>query len=66
VGIVRHPDPQPCSACAVGEWDMCRNGGYTGAGPIGLLAALLAQQRGWRRALEPQPDDIKVVIDLAL
>jgi threonine dehydrogenase-like Zn-dependent dehydrogenase len=113
VGIVRHPDPQPCSACAVGEWDMCRNGGYTehgikerdgfcverfisepgflvrldssardtgvllepasvvakawdhierigqrtaswraervlitGAGPIGLLAALLAQQRG--------------------
>jgi threonine dehydrogenase-like Zn-dependent dehydrogenase len=113
VGIVRHPDPQPCSACAAGEWDMCRNGGYTehgikardgfcverfisepgflvrvdrnardtgvllepasvvakawdhierigqrtaswragrvlitGAGPIGLLAALLAQQRG--------------------
>lgn len=113
VGIVRHPDPQPCPACAIGEWDMCRNGGYTehgikerdgfcverfisepgflvrvdqglrdtgvllepasvvakawdhierigqrtaswrankvlitGAGPIGLLAALLAQQRG--------------------
>lgn len=29
VGIVRHPDPEPCAACAVGEWDMCRNGGYT-------------------------------------
>jgi glucose 1-dehydrogenase len=29
VGIVRHPDPEPCEACAVGEWDMCRNGGYT-------------------------------------
>lgn len=29
VGIVRHPDPVPCSNCAVGEWDMCRNGQYT-------------------------------------
>ena len=29
VGIVRHPDPVPCSACAIGEWDMCRNGLYT-------------------------------------
>jgi threonine dehydrogenase-like Zn-dependent dehydrogenase len=112
VGIVRRPDPEPCPCCAVGEWDMCRNGrfvergikgahGYgsewwrvspdfavkvdpvlgdlgvllettsvvakaweqverigaracfdpqtaliTGAGPVGLLAALLARQRG--------------------
>jgi len=111
-GVVRRPDPVPCGACAVDEWDMCRNGrfvergikdrhGYgserfrldprfavrvdprlgdlgvlveptsvvakawehaerighrawfepkvaliTGAGPIGLLAALLARQRG--------------------
>ena len=111
-GIVRRPDPVPCPNCAVGEWDMCRNGRYTehgiraldgfarerfridpahvvtvdpslgdlgilleptsivakawehieyigqrarweprrvlvtGAGPIGLLAALLARQRG--------------------
>lgn len=29
VGIVRRPDPQPCPACAAGEWDMCRNGLYT-------------------------------------
>ena len=29
VGIVRRPDPVPCPACAVGEWDMCRNGRYT-------------------------------------
>lgn len=29
VGIVRHPDPEPCPACAAGEWDMCRNGLYT-------------------------------------
>jgi threonine dehydrogenase-like Zn-dependent dehydrogenase len=29
VGVVRHPDPVPCPNCAVGEWDMCRNGRYT-------------------------------------
>jgi glucose 1-dehydrogenase len=29
VGIVREPDPVPCSSCAVGEWDMCRNDRYT-------------------------------------
>ena len=28
-GIVRRPDPVPCTNCAVGEWDMCRNGKYT-------------------------------------
>jgi glucose 1-dehydrogenase len=32
VGIVRRPDPEPCIACAVGEWDMCRNGKYTERG----------------------------------
>lgn len=32
VGIVRRPDPVPCPNCAVGEWDMCRNGHYTERG----------------------------------
>ncbi len=32
VGIVRRPDPVPCPDCAVGEWDMCRNGQYTERG----------------------------------
>src|SRR6516164_8441883 len=32
VGIVRRPDPVPCPSCAVGEWDMCRNGRYTKRG----------------------------------
>jgi threonine dehydrogenase-like Zn-dependent dehydrogenase len=32
VGIVRRKDPVPCSACAAGEWDMCRNGRYTERG----------------------------------
>jgi glucose 1-dehydrogenase len=31
-GIVRHPDPVPCINCALGEWDMCRNGQYTERG----------------------------------
>jgi len=32
VGIAQHPDPVPCPSCAVGEWDMCRNGRYTERG----------------------------------
>lgn len=32
VGIVRRPDPIPCPFCASGEWDMCRNGGFTERG----------------------------------
>jgi threonine dehydrogenase-like Zn-dependent dehydrogenase len=32
VGVVRHPDPVPCSSCAAGEPDMCRNGRYTERG----------------------------------
>ncbi|MER5265606.1 glucose 1-dehydrogenase [Actinosynnema sp. NPDC002837] len=32
VGVVRRPDPAPCGACAHGEFDNCRNGGYTERG----------------------------------
>jgi glucose 1-dehydrogenase len=32
VGVVRRPDPVPCSSCAAGEWDMCQNGRYTERG----------------------------------
>jgi glucose 1-dehydrogenase len=32
VGIVRRADPVPCVSCAIGEWDMCRNGQYTERG----------------------------------
>lgn len=32
VGVVRRPDPEPCAACAQGEFDMCRNGFYTERG----------------------------------
>ncbi len=58
VGFVRRPDPQPCGACAVGEWDMCRNGGYTEHGIKGLHG--FARER-WRA----QPDAL-VKLDPAL
>jgi len=51
VGIVRRPDPLPCEACAAGEWDMCRNGGYFEHGIKGLHG--FARER-WRA----QPDAI--------
>jgi len=35
VGIVRRPDPDPCPACAAGDWDMCLNGKYTERGIMG-------------------------------
>jgi threonine dehydrogenase-like Zn-dependent dehydrogenase len=36
VPIVRRPDPEPCPACAAGEWDMCENGRFTEHGITGL------------------------------
>jgi threonine dehydrogenase-like Zn-dependent dehydrogenase len=49
VGIVRRPDPVPCSNCAVGEWDMCRNGKYTERG-IKQLDGFMSER--WR--IEPE------------
>ena len=48
VGIVRRPDPLPCPNCAVGEWDMCSNGGYTERG-IKQADGFMSEQ--WR--IEP-------------
>jgi glucose 1-dehydrogenase len=49
VGIVRRPDPVPCPSCAVGEWDMCRNGQYTERG-IKEIDGFMAER--WR--IEPE------------
>jgi threonine dehydrogenase-like Zn-dependent dehydrogenase len=49
VGIVRRPDPRPCPNCAVGEWDMCSNGGYTERG-IKQVDGFMAER--WR--IEPE------------
>lgn len=35
-GIVRRPDPVPCPACAVGEWDMCRTDSFAERGIVRL------------------------------
>jgi threonine dehydrogenase-like Zn-dependent dehydrogenase len=48
-GIVRRPDPVPCSNCAVGEWDMCRNGEYTERG-IKQIDGFMSER--WR--IEPE------------
>jgi threonine dehydrogenase-like Zn-dependent dehydrogenase len=49
VGIVRRPDPVPCSTCAVGDWDMCRNGQYTERG-IKQIDGFMSER--WR--IEPE------------
>jgi threonine dehydrogenase-like Zn-dependent dehydrogenase len=58
VGIVRRPDPAPCPNCAVGEWDMCSNGGYTERG-IKQADGFMAER--WR--IEP---DYAVRVDTDL
>jgi threonine dehydrogenase-like Zn-dependent dehydrogenase len=49
VGIVRRPDAVPCPNCAVGEWDMCRNGQYTERG-IKEIDGFMSER--WR--IEPE------------
>lgn len=46
VGIVRRPDPVPCPACAVGQWDMCRNGRFTEHGIAGVHGFARERWRG--------------------
>jgi len=58
VGIVRRPDPVPCPNCAVGEWDMCRNGQYTERG-IKQIDGFMSER--WR--IEP---DYAVKVDRSL
>jgi threonine dehydrogenase-like Zn-dependent dehydrogenase len=58
VGIVRRPDPVPCPNCAVGEWDMCRNGQYTERG-IKQIDGYMSEH--WR--IEP---DYAIKIDPSL
>jgi len=66
VGFVRRPDPVPCPPCAVGEWDMCRNGQYTEHGIKGLHG--FARER-WRAApdavvrLDPELSEVGVLLE---
>jgi glucose 1-dehydrogenase len=58
VGIVRRPDPIPCSACAAGEWDMCRNGRYTERG--------IKERHGYGSAFFRIEPDFLVKVDSSL
>jgi threonine dehydrogenase-like Zn-dependent dehydrogenase len=60
VGIVRRPDPEPCPSCAIGEWDMCRNGRYSERG-IKEIDGFMSER--WR--IEPEYA-MKVDRDLGL
>jgi threonine dehydrogenase-like Zn-dependent dehydrogenase len=57
-GIVRWPDPVPCANCAVGEWDMCRNGRFTEHG--------IKRRHGFLRERWRLPPHRLVKVDAAL
>lgn len=66
VGIVRHPDPEPCRSCAVGEWDMCRNGRYTEHGIKGLdgfAAEQVALDPTFVVAVDPALGELGVLLE---
>ena len=58
VAIVRRPDPVPCPNCAIGEWDMCRNGQYTEWG--------IKQHHGYARERYRITTDFVVKVDPSL
>ena len=66
VGIVRHPDPVPCDSCAVGEWDMCRNGRYTEhgiKGRHGFAAERYRLQPDFALAIPPALGALGVLVE---
>lgn len=58
VGVVRRPDPEPCGACAAGQFDMCRNGRYTERG--------IKELHGYGSSLWTVEADYAVAIDPGL
>lgn len=68
VGIVRHPDPVPCIACAVDEWDMCRNMQYTERGikqRSGFGSERWRSQPAFMVKLDPKLSDRGVLMEPA-
>jgi threonine dehydrogenase-like Zn-dependent dehydrogenase len=65
-GVVRRPDPEPCGACARGEFDMCRNGRYTERGIKeidGYGAQAWCVEAGYAVKLEPYLDRAGVLME---
>ena len=68
VGIVRRPDPVPCIACGVGEWDMCRNGKYTERGikeVNGFASERWRIEPNYAIRLDSSLDDVGVLMEPA-
>ncbi|MCO1579705.1 glucose 1-dehydrogenase [Crossiella sp. SN42] len=66
VGIVRRPDPEPCGACADGQWDFCRNGEYTERGIQaldGYGAQLWTVETGFAVRLDPALGELGVLTE---
>jgi threonine dehydrogenase-like Zn-dependent dehydrogenase len=66
VGVVRRPDPQPCGACAHGEFDMCRNGRYTERGIKeidGYGSELWTVEPDYAVALDPRLEHVGMLME---
>jgi threonine dehydrogenase-like Zn-dependent dehydrogenase len=66
VGIVRRPDPAPCPNCAIGEWDMCRNGAYTERGikeRHGYASERYRIEPGFAVKVDPALGDLGVLLE---
>ncbi|MFA1538396.1 glucose 1-dehydrogenase [Actinomadura monticuli] len=66
VGVVRRPDPEPCGACAHGEFDMCRNGRYTERGIKeidGYASEAWRVEAGYAVKLDPRLAEVGVLME---
>src|SRR3954471_17630529 len=66
VGVVRRPDPEPGGACAHGEFDMCRNGGYTERGIKeidGYGSELWTVETDYAVRLDPRLEQVGVLME---
>ena len=66
VGVVRRPDPEPCGACARGEFDMCRNGRYTERGIKeldGYASEAWCVETGYAVRLDPRLEPVGMLME---
>jgi threonine dehydrogenase-like Zn-dependent dehydrogenase len=66
VGVVRRPDPEPCGACAHGDFDMCRNGRYTERGIKeidGYAAELWTVDQDYAVRLDPRLAEVGMLME---
>lgn len=66
VGVVRRPDPEPCGACAHGEFDMCRNGRYTEHGIKeidGFASEVWTCEADYAVKLDPRLEDVGMLME---